>query len=290
MHCFKGLRRAVACVLLCCVVVGLLLTPVFAVNPALPELPNASEGRQVSVVRHRGYSGSLVIGCLDNGTEVTVLGENEDFYQIDCYDMNGYIAKSQISQREDGKYYVCCIAESAETRVLPTVSAEDVLSLRSAVKTAGLSLQGTPYLLGGNGAGGIDCSGFTRYAYGKADMSLNRIAQDQLSNGVIVAKEDMQCGDLVFFENTTNNGRVATHVGIYIGNGQMVHSGASRGVIVVDLSISYFEEHYLCARRIILADAEPLAQLVPTQITQDINSSYWRENSRTQTESGVFPI
>lgn len=286
MHCFKRLQRTVAWLLLCCVAMSLFLMPVSAENTET----KSPEGRQVSVVRYRGYSGSLVIGCLDNGTKVTVLDENDAFYKIDCYDMVGYIAKTQVAREEDGSYYVCCIAGSVETKYLSTTSAENVLNLRSQVKAAGLSMCGVPYVLGGYSRWGIDCSGLTRYAYSKAGMTLDWIAQSQLADGVIVAKEDMQVGDLIFFEKTTDNGRVATHVGIYIGNGQMVHAGASTGVVVSDLSIGYYEEHYLCARRVILADTTSQTTSLPVNTTQDINSSYWRENSQTQEESGNFSL
>ena len=288
MSCLKGLHRSLAWLLLCCIAVGLVVTPALAVNATpLENEQSVPEGRLVSLVRYSGYNGSLVIGCLDNGTELTVLGEKGSFYKIDCYDMKGYIAKSQVTVGEDGKYYVYSIAGSPETKVLPNFSAEQVLNLRSTVKSAGLSMLGTPYLYGGTTSKGIDCSAFTGRSYSKAGISLLRTAQDQLANGVVVAKEDMQIGDLIFFKKTMSNNRLATHVGIYIGNGKMVHSG-SRGVEVADLSIDYWINHYLCARRVILTDTTTYEQLLPVEITQDINSSYWRENSQTQVEAGDF--
>lgn len=290
MSCLKGLHRSLAWLLLCCIAVGLLIAPALTVNATPSENEqNVPDGRQVSLVRYGGYSGSLIIGCLDNGTELKVLGEKGSFYKIDCYDMNGYIAKSQVTQSEDGKYYVYCIAGSSETKVMPNFSAEQVLQLRSTVKNAGLAMLGTPYLYGGTSSRGIDCSAFTGRSYSKAGISIYRTAQDQLENGVIVAKEDMQVGDLIFFKKTMNNSRLATHVGIYIGNGKMVHSG-SRGVEVADLSIDYWVNHYLCARRVILTDTTTYTQLLPVEITQDINSSYWRENSQTLPESGNFSL
>lgn len=281
----NGLQRMVACLLLCAVAVGLFIAPIFAVSVPASE-QTVPVGRQVCIVRYRPNGQSLVIGCLDNGSEVTVLGEKDAYYQIDCYDMTGYVAKTQVALHENGKSYIYCIPNSPETTFLPTVEAQALLQMQDKVRTAGISMCGTPYVLGGNSRWGIDCSGLTRYAYARAGMYLNWIAQEQLANGIIVAKEDMQCGDLVFFERTSDNGRIATHVGIYVGNGKMVHAGTSNGVVVVDLSISYFEEHYLCARRVILTDADAYEMPPLTEVTNDINSSYWRENSQTQTESG----
>lgn len=279
-------QRVLACLLLCAVAAGLLIVPIIALDFEDASAKTVPVGRQVCTVRHKADSESLVIGYMDNGSEVRVLGEEGDFYQIDCYDMIGYVAKMQVAYDKDGISYICCIPNASETAFLPVFSAEEAAKRQKAVCAAGLSMRGTPYVLGGNSKWGIDCSGLTRYAYGKARMDLNWIAQEQLANGIIVAREQMQPGDLVFFERTSNNGRIATHVGIYIGDGRMVHAGTSSGVVVVDLSLPYFDSRYLCARRIVLtdevqADTQPLLP-----ITQDINSSYWRENSQTQTESG----
>ena len=104
----------------------------------------------------------------------------------------------------------------------------------------------------------------------------------------MVAKANMQPGDLVFFKNTTNNGRIATHVGIYLGDGKMIHSGSSKGVVVVSLSQEYWQEHFLCARRVLIPVAAAPALTPDVEVSQDINSSYWRDNSQTLPESGDF--
>ncbi|GAA3608830.1 hypothetical protein GCM10022199_10710 [Marihabitans asiaticum] len=73
---------------------------------------------------------------------------------------------------------------------------------------------GTPYVYGGSSPSGFDCSGFTQYVFGKAGKSLPRVTTAQQAATVPVSNP--QPGDLVFF------GSPAWHVGIYVGNGQMI--------------------------------------------------------------------
>ena len=104
---------------------------------------------------------------------------------------------------------------------------------------------------------------------------------------MIIPKEDLQCGDLVFFQNTTGYGHFASHVGIYIGNNQMVHAGDG-GVGIADLDDPYFVRHYMCSRRVVLSGMPLQAELPDPGMTQDMNGSYWRENSQTDWSGDSF--
>jgi peptidoglycan DL-endopeptidase CwlO len=86
-----------------------------------------------------------------------------------------------------------------------------------AVKTA-LAQVNDPYVWGASGPDGFDCSGLTSYAYAAAGVALPHSSRSQSTMGVDVARADLQPGDLVFFYSPIS------HVGIYIGNGMMVHA------------------------------------------------------------------
>lgn len=238
-----------------------------------PETENA--GRLVSYVRHSAYRSATVIGCLEEGTVITVLGSKNGFYKIDCFDMIGYIAKSQVAVNDAGEYYVQAVVGSRESAYLPTFSAQEALEMRSELVELAKKYIGVPYVYGGTTPRGFDCSGYTQYVYKKLGITLNRTAASQASNGIIVAREDMQPGDLVIFSNTVGR-RFGTHIGLYLGNGKIIHAGSSRGVCIADLDSNYFDSHFECARRVILTDASPAATMPSIgSITGGIGSS-WR--------------
>ena len=100
---------------------------------------------------------------------------------------------------------------------------------QTAVDTA-LAQVGDPYVYGATGPNSFDCSGLTSFSYKAAGLTIPRTSKAQSTYGTPVAKADLQPGDLVFFYSPVS------HVGMYIGNGQMVHaSTAGKPVAVVDL-------------------------------------------------------
>ena len=233
----------------------------------------------VSLVRRYNSFSSSVVGRFEDGTEINIVGISGSFYKVDCSDMYAYIAKTQVRVGADGKYYVDCKSGSSETTTMPVYSLQDSLSLKSALRSWAVKYIGTPYVWGGETPRGFDCSGYTKYVFEKSGLSINRSVLNQMGEGIVIKREDLQFGDLVFFSNTTDRG-FASHVGMYIGNGLMIHS-ANGGVATVPLSNFYWDAHYQCARRILITGlqdsvAQPTVGLVQTNTT-----GFWRKNSQS---------
>jgi cell wall-associated NlpC family hydrolase len=119
----------------------------------------------------------------------------------------------------------------------------------SIVRTAS-RFRGVRYRWGGSSRSGFDCSGFTRFVYRhQAGVELPHSASAQFRRGVPVPRDQLQPGDLVFFQTYR---RGASHVGIYIGNGKFIHaSSAGRRVQVDSLDEGYYRRRYLGARRVV---------------------------------------
>lgn len=167
------------------------------------------------------------VGSLRAGRVVEILGETDGWYQIE----SGYI--------------------SAEYVVIVDASEAAKSDKGQEIADYALTFVGYPYVYGGSSPSGFDCSGFTSYIYKQFGYSINRTASNQLDNGVAVSMSELQPGDLVMFKKGSGSSR-ASHVGIYIGGGQFVHASTSKvGVIVSNLSDSYYTTGFVGGRRIV---------------------------------------
>jgi peptidoglycan DL-endopeptidase CwlO len=110
----------------------------------------------------------------------------------------------------------------------------------------GIALQylGTPYVWGASGPGAFDCSGFTMFVYAQVGVSLPHNAAAQYSYGTPVSRDELEPGDLVFFDGLG-------HVGLYIGNGNFIHAPHTGDVVKISsLDDSWYAATYVGARRI----------------------------------------
>ena len=122
-------------------------------------------------------------------------------------------------------------------------------ALLARVRASALRYLGTAYVWGGTTPAGVDCSGLVFLVYSPYVANLPRTSYEQWTAGAPVGRTDLAAGDLVFF-NTDGSG--ASHVGIYVGGGEFVHSATSAQRVVLDrLDAPYYLTHYLGARRVL---------------------------------------
>ncbi|MGH3451554.1 MAG: C40 family peptidase, partial [Haloechinothrix sp.] len=106
----------------------------------------------------------------------------------------------------------------------------DIVAPGEAAQTAvdaAMSKRGSPYVYGAEGPDSFDCSGLTSWAYNQAGVSIPRSSSAQSTHGTAIPRSQLAPGDLVFFYQPVS------HVGVYIGNGQMVHAPQSGDVVKV---------------------------------------------------------
>jgi peptidoglycan DL-endopeptidase CwlO len=145
-------------------------------------------------------------------------------------------------------------AVAAEAAAEPAFTAETVVGPAPAEApppsrhggAVGIAMQflGTPYVWGGSSPGGFDCSGFVMYVYAQLGISLPHNAAAQFGYGTPVSRDQLQAGDIVFFDGLGHNG-------IYIGGGQFIHSPHTGDVVKISsLSDSWYAAKFVGARRL----------------------------------------
>jgi cell wall-associated NlpC family hydrolase len=110
-------------------------------------------------------------------------------------------------------------------------------SARAALNYA-YAQKGKPYIYGGTGPQGYDCSGLVMMSWRAAGVSLPRVVPDQASATHYVARGDLQPGDIVFFDNYG-------HDGLYVGGGMFIHAPRTGRVVSVDPMAGYWDAHFV---------------------------------------------
>ena len=208
--------------------------------------------------RSEASKSSSVVKQLEINQEVTVTGEDGEWYVIDLDGKKAYISKPLLSSKKvEVSSRSSTSLDEANTETQQTNAEEQQTTTNSSSSSSGEAVVayakqflGYRYVYGTNGPNTFDCSGFVQYVYKHFGISLSRSSKTQANDGVAVSKSDLQPGDILIFKNTSKT--AIGHVGIYIGNNQFIHASNSKtGVIISSLSSSSYQQRYVTARRVL---------------------------------------
>lgn len=183
---------------------------------------------------------SSVVLTIPSGAGVSVSERGDTWCKVSYSGKTGYVATRYLT------FGAATTSRSDANR--------DVLAQkRQNIVNAAVAQLGKPYRSGYAGPYSFDCSGLTQYVYKICGYSIERGPSSQLRQfGTSVSKENLLPGDLVFFRDSRYGSGAATHVGIYVGNGQMIHApNRGQNVKYASINTGYYGKYYIGARRVI---------------------------------------
>lgn len=148
------------------------------------------------------------------GTALGLVGQTKRYYAVLMIDHSyGFVEKSRVELYDYGV----------------TIDPQAAQASQRIVQIA-LEYIGVPYVWGGNGRGGLDCSGFVKAVFARLGVNLPRVAREQFNVGRAVRWGELAPGDRLYF---STHGTYIDHTGIYIGGGRFIHASGSHGAVVV---------------------------------------------------------
>jgi len=213
--------------------IGIVITVALCIFAVAAETATISANGGLNF-RTSASTSAQIICAIPSGTAVSVISKDANWAKINYGGREGYVSVKYLSF---GAVASTSAANQKRTNLINFAA----------------TMLGTPYRSGGaSPSRGFDCSGFTYYVCSQFGISLPRGPASQYNAlGTSIAKADLKPGDLVFFKNPYA-GRSIGHVGIYVGNGQMIHSNKPGGSVrYVTINSGYYATNYVGARRVI---------------------------------------
>ena len=191
-------------------------------------------------IRSGPSTSNSIVGKAYKGNTVDILSSSNGWYKVKLSNGQvGWGSSDYISKGGEGSGG----SEGSGGGSSETNNAQAIIN------TAKAQL-GKPYVWGAEGPNSFDCSGLVYYVYGQHGIKMPRTSREQANVGTTISQSKLQPGDLIF-SSTDGSGGV-NHVGIYIGNGQMIHAPNSNDVVkTTNINSSYWQNTYVKAKRVL---------------------------------------
>jgi len=211
---------------------------VFVASAATNATVSANGGLRLRTGNSTSHAVMLMI---PNGATVSVAERGDSWSKVTYSGKTGYVMTRYLN------FGTTTTSRGADT------PRDTLAAKRQTVVNAAIAQLGKPYVYGKNGPYSFDCAGLTQYVYKICGYTIARGASSQLRGlSVSVSKANLLPGDLVFFKDYRYGSGAASHVGIYVGNGQMIHSPNSGQVVkYASINSGYYARTYIGARRVI---------------------------------------
>jgi cell wall-associated NlpC family hydrolase len=200
-------------------------------------------------LRYEPSMSSGVAAVAPSGTVVKVTGNRVGFVAVSWDGLKGWMHSDYLSSTNAALSLRGGSGTPTNPGTSPNNPAPGGGGSGSSIVSYAMNYVGYPYVWAGEGPYGFDCSGFVMYVIKNVlGLSITHDMFVQYDMGAPVARNALQPGDIVFFQNTFRWGM--SHNGIYIGNGQFVHAeNETTGVRVSDINSQYYSSRYYGAVR-----------------------------------------
>jgi len=182
-------------------------------------------------LRASASSDSEVLTSIPNGESLTVSETKSGWSKVTYDGKTGYVSAEYLSiEGQTPKKETAKETKKETKQETKSVASSSTTASSKGQAVVELAKQhlGKAYVYGATGPNNFDCSGLVYYVYKSMGVTLNRVADDQMSNGTAVSKDNLQPGDIVGFANSSG---YVNHVGIYVGNGMMIHAPQTGDVV-----------------------------------------------------------
>jgi hypothetical protein len=220
----------------------------------------------------KGFSLTLIIapvlfvGCVSEKTssikpdivkmkKTAVLENNQSISNEDKL-LASAIFGGIISLEEEEEETLIDSKQKLTTQTLSLSSDWEAFTKEDEILETARKFLGVKYIWAANGPFAFDCSGFTKYVFKKIGISLPRYSGHQANMGKKIEFQNLEKGDLVFFDTEKKFTHRVNHVGIFIGDNKFIHaSSAKKKVIITSFSEKkFYKNKFLYARRILKAN------------------------------------